>query len=115
MLPPEARLESTDISYNKGCYIGQEIISRMKSSGKVNRRLTLFSFDALASIHNGPLIDTKGTACGELTSISPMIDNGVRYALGYVKRGVDDVFYKTDDGLAKPTVIVGSINGKSDQ
>ena len=115
MLPPEARLESTDISYNKGCYIGQEIISRMKSSGKVNRRLNLFSFDALASIHNGPLIDTKGTACGELTSISPMIDNGVRYALGYVKRGVDDVFYKTDDGLVKPTVIVGSIDGKPDQ
>ena len=66
-------------------------------------------------LQTGPLIAAKGTACGELTSISPMIDNGVRYALGYVKRGVDDVFYKTDDGLVKPTVIVSSIDGKPDQ
>ena len=32
MLPPEARLEETDISYHKGCYIGQEVISRIKSA-----------------------------------------------------------------------------------
>lgn len=115
MLPPEARLESTDISYNKGCYIGQEVISRIKSAGKVNRRLTLFAFDALTLLHTGPLIDAKGSACGELTSISPIVDNGVRYALGYVRRGVEDVFFKTDVGLVQPTLIVGSTDGKSDQ
>ena len=41
-LPPEALLEATAVSYNKGCYIGQEVISRIKSSGKVNRSLTAF-------------------------------------------------------------------------
>ena len=46
MLPPEALLEETDISYQKGCYIGQEVISRIKSAGKVNKRLTRFSFSA---------------------------------------------------------------------
>ena len=39
LLPPEARLENRAIHYQKGCYIGQEVISRMKSAGKVNRLL----------------------------------------------------------------------------
>jgi folate-binding protein YgfZ len=38
-LPPEASLESRAISYTKGCYTGQEVISRMKSAGKTNRHL----------------------------------------------------------------------------
>lgn len=38
-LPPEAGLESTHIDYHKGCYIGQEVISRLKSVGQVTRRL----------------------------------------------------------------------------
>ncbi len=38
-LPPEANLEARAISYTKGCYTGQEVISRMKSAGKTNRHL----------------------------------------------------------------------------
>jgi folate-binding protein YgfZ len=38
-LPPEAKLEELAIDYAKGCYIGQEVISRMKTAGKVNRLL----------------------------------------------------------------------------
>ena len=33
MLPQEALLDETDISYDKGCYIGQEVISRIKFAG----------------------------------------------------------------------------------
>lgn len=40
-LPPEAGLEARAISYTKGCYTGQEVISRMRSSGKTNRHLVL--------------------------------------------------------------------------
>lgn len=39
VLPPEAGLEERAIDYEKGCYIGQEVISRIRSVGKVNRRL----------------------------------------------------------------------------
>ena len=45
LLPPEARIEARAIDYQKGCYIGQEIISRIKSVGKVNRRLVLLQLD----------------------------------------------------------------------
>ncbi len=40
LLPPEAGLDATAIDYHKGCYIGQEVISRIRSVGRVNRRLT---------------------------------------------------------------------------
>lgn len=38
-LPGEAGLESETISYTKGCYLGQEVMARLKSMGQVRRRL----------------------------------------------------------------------------
>lgn len=38
-LPNEAGLEAVAISYTKGCYLGQEVMARLKSMGQVRRRL----------------------------------------------------------------------------
>jgi folate-binding protein YgfZ len=38
-LPGEAGLEGETISYTKGCYLGQEVMARLKSMGQVRRRL----------------------------------------------------------------------------
>lgn len=38
-LPNEGGLEATAISYTKGCYLGQEVMARLKSMGQVRRRL----------------------------------------------------------------------------
>jgi tRNA-modifying protein YgfZ len=38
-LPNEGGLEADAISYTKGCYLGQEVIARLKSMGQVRRRL----------------------------------------------------------------------------
>jgi len=38
-LPQEARLEDTAVDFDKGCYVGQETVSRLKSVGRVNKRL----------------------------------------------------------------------------
>ncbi|MBL9211667.1 MAG: folate-binding protein [Opitutaceae bacterium] len=38
-LPNEGGLETTAISYQKGCYLGQEVMARLKSMGQVRRRL----------------------------------------------------------------------------
>lgn len=82
ILPPEAGLDQTDISYNKGCYIGQEIISRIKSAGKLNRKLTKFTFNSNAVL--GEFHDFDGNLCGEITSISAEL------ALGYLKKGFEN-------------------------
>ncbi|MES2437604.1 MAG: hypothetical protein V4584_00970 [Verrucomicrobiota bacterium] len=98
MLPPEALLEETDISYNKGCYIGQEVISRIKSAGKVNKRLTRFVLDAEVAAAPGMLEN----GAGEITSVSPATEGGIRHALGYVKRGAAGLLFKTADGAVHP-------------
>ena len=38
-LPNEGGLEGPALSYNKGCYLGQEVMARLKSMGQVRRRL----------------------------------------------------------------------------
>jgi tRNA-modifying protein YgfZ len=38
-LPNEAGLEADAISFTKGCYLGQEVMARLKSMGQVRRRL----------------------------------------------------------------------------
>ena len=38
-LPNEGGLEETAISYTKGCYLGQEVMARLKNLGQVRRRL----------------------------------------------------------------------------
>ena len=92
MLPPEAGLDATDISYHKGCYIGQEVISRIKHAGKLNKRLVLFEIPDGLDANDPRLLDADGREAGEITSISPLAESGGHAALGYIKRGVDQVF-----------------------
>jgi folate-binding protein YgfZ len=93
LLPPEAGLDATDISYQKGCYIGQEVISRVKSAGKVNKRLVRLDLDSDSTPDDLRLVDETGTEAGEITSVSPIASGGTRAALAYVKRGVERVFH----------------------
>lgn len=101
-LPPEAGLDATDVSYHKGCYIGQEVISRIKFAGKLNKRLTRLEFDADLATHDLSLVDADGRSAGNLTSVSPVATDTGRAALGYLKRGVEQVFLRTPDGIRHP-------------
>jgi len=102
ILPPEALLDVTDISYNKGCYVGQEVISRIKSAGKVNKRLTRFALDA-----DAPILPTlMENGAGQITSVSPLAIEGVRHALGFVKRGATELFVKATDGVVYPILCI---------
>ena len=86
-LPPEAGLDRTAIDYHKGCYIGQEVISRLKSVGHVNRQLTGFTApEGLAAgmtLH--PDAEPEKTA-GEITSAAWSFGLESWAALGYLKR-----------------------------
>lgn len=90
IIPVEANLEGAAIDYDKGCYIGQEVISRMKMSGQTNKRLC-----GLVSISGAPLtasirltVDTDpGKDVGWITSATRSARLEKEIALGYVKRG----------------------------
>jgi folate-binding protein YgfZ len=84
-LPPEAGLETRAISYTKGCYIGQEIIARIRTYGRVNRTLAGYRLDAdLAP--GTQLTDDSGKTVGTLTSVIESPRFGP-IALGLAKRG----------------------------
>jgi folate-binding protein YgfZ len=91
MLPPEAGIEALTISYEKGCYVGQEVISRMKRAGKVNRRLQYMIASeareglAVDEVVGGTLVSADGSCAASVTSATfhPMLDRLV--ALAYVK------------------------------
>jgi tRNA-modifying protein YgfZ len=88
-LPPEAGLDRTHIDYHKGCYIGQEVISRLKSVGHVNRQLTGFVSEDGALLAPGMAIFTGDSAhqVGSLTSAAYSFALEKPIALGYLKRG----------------------------
>ncbi len=88
-IPHEAGLEHSHISYEKGCYTGQEIVERVRSRGHVNRRLTevVFSSDAPAPGTKFLATGKDGVAeVGNVTSVafSPVL--GATIGLGYVRR-----------------------------
>jgi tRNA-modifying protein YgfZ len=93
IIPIEANLERRTIDYEKGCYIGQEVISRMKMSGQTNKRLC-----GLISLDNAPLQQgmklaapsTAGKEAGWITSGTRSQRLGKHIALGYVKRGFNN-------------------------
>ncbi len=99
LLPPEAGLDASDISYQKGCYIGQEVISRIKSAGKVNKRLMRLGFDAALPTDRLELVDAEGKAGGELCSVAPLAAGGTRHDLAFLRRGVERVWLRTPDGV----------------
>jgi folate-binding protein YgfZ len=90
IIPTEANLEADSIDYSKGCYIGQEVISRIKMSGQNNKRLC-----GLLSVSGTPLRpglrlvshETDGKEAGWITSATRSARLGKEIALGYVKRG----------------------------
>jgi folate-binding protein YgfZ len=114
LLPPEAGLDRTDISYAKGCYIGQEVISRIKSAGKVNRTLMVFLLDSSAPAAAGDALVGPTSDAGILTSVSPIEENGRRVALGYVKRGADSTSLRFRDaqGIEHPAPLASLPMGR---
>ena len=85
VLPDEAGLrERGFISENKGCYVGQEIVARIKTYGHVNRNLVLL--EIVGGVPRaGEEIFFEGERAGSLTSVAPAAGGGAA-ALAYVKR-----------------------------
>jgi tRNA-modifying protein YgfZ len=94
IIPIEANLEQSTIDYQKGCYIGQEVISRIKMSGQTNKRLCgLISLDDVSLQPGMKLVapSTAGKEVGWITSATRSERLDKQIALGYVKRGFNNV------------------------
>jgi folate-binding protein YgfZ len=79
ILPAEAGLTETHVSFTKGCYPGQEPIARQHYRGKLNRRLRVLELEGDVAPEPETEISHGGKAVGRITSAVP------RLALGYVR------------------------------
>lgn len=84
VLPPEARLERA-IATNKGCYVGQEILARLRARGQVQHLLVGLRLESAALPLAGVRLSARGRVIGELTSVAVSPSAGA-IALGYVRR-----------------------------
>lgn len=85
-LPPEAGLESRAVSYTKGCYIGQEIIARIRTYGQVAKALRRLELSVpLDPPKVGDQLFTSGKPVGRITSLF-LRSGATALALGYVRK-----------------------------
>ena len=84
---PQETGQQRALHFQKGCYVGQEIVERIHSRGNVHREFVGFRFDGAAPAP-GSKIHAAGKEVGEITSIAALPNgNGDRaVALGYIRR-----------------------------
>jgi folate-binding protein YgfZ len=81
----EAALDSA-VSYTKGCYVGQEIIARIKYRGHVAKKLSGVVFDQAAKVEAGMTIESAdGKEAGRITSTTYSPHLGRTIALAFLK------------------------------
>ena len=87
VLPAEAGLDTTAISFTKGCYPGQEPIARLHYRGHTNRGLRVLELDGEVPVADTEL-ELDGKVVGRITSAARDGDHVV--ALAYVRREVPE-------------------------
>jgi folate-binding protein YgfZ len=109
-LPQECGIEARAIVYNKGCYLGQEVINRIHSVGHVNRELRRLRLadDLPALPARGEKLFRDGKEIGFITSTvkSPKLGN---IALGYIRREANqpgnELVLKTAAGTSAAVIL----------
>jgi folate-binding protein YgfZ len=105
---PQETGQTRALHFAKGCYLGQEIVERIRSRGNVHRTFSGFRVDGKLPVAGTPM-EADGKQVGELTSIAAIplpeeLGGPIQLALGYVRREALDrglpIVYP--DGVALP-------------
>jgi folate-binding protein YgfZ len=102
---PQETEQGRALNFSKGCYVGQEIVERIRSRGAVHRKFTGFLAEgAGTSISAGATIIAAEKEVGEITSaVSLRFAGGEKtIALGYIRREV---------GVPGREVMIGAAKG----
>jgi folate-binding protein YgfZ len=102
---PQETEQLRALNFSKGCYVGQEIVERIRSRGNVHRTFTGFVVDGPVPLL-GSKIQLDGKDVGEITSVTslPLATGERRVALGYVRREAASAGKQLTAGGAKLTV-----------
>lgn len=112
VLPAEAGLDRTAVDFHKGCYVGQEVVSRLQSVGRANRLLCVLRAIEGTAPAPGAELTVRGETkpAGVITSVIPP-GAGEPHALAYLRRGWSEpgTRLRHPDGeveVCKPTPVV---------
>lgn len=86
-LPQEVARDPWTLSFNKGCYLGQETVARIDARGHVNKTLVGLKFQSSEPPVPGSPLAADGLVVGQLTSTAWSPGFQCAVALGYVRRG----------------------------
>jgi folate-binding protein YgfZ len=86
VLPAEAGLDRRAVSFEKGCFPGQEPVARQHYRGRVNRSLRVLEIDGEEVPEYDAELTLDGKVVGRVTSAA--VDRGNVVMLGYVRAEV---------------------------
>lgn len=83
---PQETSQMRALHFNKGCYLGQEIVERIRSRGNVHRHLRALQLDGALPVA-GAELKLEGAVVGNVTSVAeiPLVAGSGRFALGMVR------------------------------
>ena len=90
-IPQESGLVPAAVDFDKGCYLGQELVARIDSRGHVNRRLAAVVIEPEASpMPAAATVVAAGTEVGSLTSVASSPHLGTQIGMGLLRREAAD-------------------------
>ncbi|OYV96370.1 MAG: hypothetical protein B7Z73_00860 [Planctomycetia bacterium 21-64-5] len=104
-LPQEVGRDALAISFQKGCYIGQETVARIDALGHVNKTLVRLRFEGQQVPLPGTELQVSGQTVGHVTSAAFSPRAGVPLALGYVRRGSNHPGSMLESAVGRAAVV----------
>ena len=98
----EAGLQARAVSFNKGCYVGQEVVCMLEMRGKVHRRLVQLALPDGVAVTKGTEVRAGDDVVGNVTSVTS------RLALAMVKTAASEPGTKLKVGDAEGEVVVAA-------
>jgi tRNA-modifying protein YgfZ len=98
-LPQEVGRDQAAISFNKGCYLGQETVARIDALGHVNRQLVVLQGSAAEALVAGAAVMLQGKAVGTVTSVGYSCRLSSPIALAFVRREQSQPGTELDGGI----------------
>lgn len=102
VFPQETGLEEEAVSYEKGCYLGQEVVARIHYRGRVNRLIVGLLVDGEEVPPPGAAVSEGGRSAGEITSSvrSPALDRPVALGLVHARAGDPGTLVELEGGVS---------------
>ena len=105
---PQETGQTRALNFTKGCYLGQEIVERIRSRGAVHRQFTAFAVEGALPEPGAKIVSgEENQEVGEITSsaILPLAEGDRPVALGYLRREAAGKDLRAGTAKLKPAAL----------